>query len=276
MNVKSYLRSRRISPRRRSSGYRPVIGPPPNDLEPVALGLDGCRSGWVAAIAYGRSERPARTELRRFADMGGLLSWRESQASKPIVAVDVPMGLPDYVGLRPCDVEARARLGARWMCVFEPPDRELYGHDFASARELVWARREKDPGAVFHVLTHQGIQIMRKIEDVDRVLLADPTRERWLVEVHPEVSFRRLAQDELPRKKSSAGKKRRLAMLRARFADVDERLDDVPWLRKEVAYDDILDAYVGLWSALRFARGDHEELGGGETDSRGLRMRMVL
>ena len=155
------------------------------------------------------------------------------------------------------------------MCVFEPPDRALYGHDFESARAIVWARRADDPEAVFHVLTQQGIQIMSKIEQVDRVLLADPSREAWLIEVHPEVCFLELAQEALPRKKGSAGKKRRLALLQHEFDDIGEQLAAVPWLRKEVAYDDLLDAYVGLWSALRFARGHHVELGGGETDSRG-------
>jgi predicted RNase H-like nuclease len=243
----------------------------------VALGVDGCRAGWVAALAYGSAERPTRTSLKRFSDIDELLAWRTHQESEPVVAVDVPMGLPDRVGLRSCDAEARARLGRRWMCGFEPPDRELYGRDFVSARTLVWARRDDDPEAVFHVLTQQGVQIMNKIEEVDRALVSDPSRQDWLIEVHPEVSFREMAAEELPRKKSAAGKKRRLALLRNCFSDIDGCLRAVPWLRKEVAYDDLLDAYISLWSGLRFARGrgHYVELGGGELDSRRLRMRMV-
>jgi predicted RNase H-like nuclease len=253
-----------------------VCAIPRHSDDPVALGLDGCRSGWIAAIAYGSVEQPTGTGLKRFDGIEDLLAWRESQRSRPIVAVDVPMGLPDHVGVRPCDAEARARLGSRWMCVFEPPDRALYSHDFESAGAIVWARQADDPKAVFHVLTQQGIQIMSKIEQVDRVLLANPSREAWLIEVHPEVSFRELAQEDLPRKKSSAGKKRRQALLQQEFDDIGEQLADVPWLRKEVAYDDLLDAYVSLWSALRFARGHHVELGAGETDSCGLCMRMIV
>lgn len=108
----------------------------PSDV-PVALGLDGCRTGWVAAVAYGSVERPSRTALERFSDIDQLLALRSRQGVEPIVAVDVPMGLPDRVALRLCDREARARLGRLWMCVFEPPDRELYGHDFESARKVV-------------------------------------------------------------------------------------------------------------------------------------------
>jgi threonine dehydratase len=244
----------------------------------VALGLDGCRSGWIAAIAYDSAEEPARTALERFDEIDHVLAWRESQGSKSVVAVDVPIGLPDHVGARPCDSEARARLGQRWMCVFEPPDRGLFGRDFKAARAIVWARRADHPESTFHLLTQQGIQIMDKIEEVDRLLRADPSREDWLVEVHPEVSFRELAQEELPRKKRSAGKKRRVALLRKCFPDLDERLAAVTWSRKEVAYDDLLDAYVSLWSALRFARGPEHyvELGGGKRDSCGLRMRMIV
>ena len=247
-------------------------------LAPCAVGLDGCRSGWIAAIACGSPEAPAHTELQRFAHMDGLQAWRERQSSEPVVAADVPIGLPDRVGPRPCDREARARLGRRWMCVFEPPDRELFGHDFAAARAIVYARRAAEPRATFHILTQQGMQIMAKIEEADRVLRADPTRESWLVEVHPEVSFRELACEDLARKKTRAGKEQRLALLRERFPDVDERLDGAPWPRKEVGYDDLLDAYVSLWSALRFARGAGEylELGDGQKDACGLRMRMVV
>jgi predicted RNase H-like nuclease len=242
---------------------------------PCAVGLDGCRSGWIAAVAHGPAGSPARTELRRFRDFDQLLAWRDGQSSQPVVAADVPMGLPDRAGLRPCDREARARLGPRWMCVFEAPDRQLFGHDFEAAKAIVHARRGADPRA--HILTRQGVQIMAKIEEVDRVLQADRSRERWLVEVHPELSFRELASDDLPRKKSSAGKHCRLALLRALFRDVDKRLEAAPWPRKEVGYDDILDAYASLWSALRFGRGaaDCLELGG-ESDACGLIMRMIV
>jgi predicted RNase H-like nuclease len=195
---------------------------PRHSDDPVALGLDGCRSGWIAAIAYGSVEQPTRTALKRFDGIDEVLAWRESQGSEPIVAVDVPMGLPDHVGLRPCDAEARARLGRRWMCVFEPPDRALYGNDFESARG-------------------------------DRL--------------GATVCFLELAQEALPRKKGSAGKKRRLALLQHEFDDIGEQLVAVPWLRNEVAYDDLLDAYISLWSALRFTRGHHVELGAGETDT---------
>ncbi len=246
--------------------------------EVVAVGVDGCRTGWVAAVARRVTARSIQTAICRFADFEALLHWHKRQPRRPVVAVDVPMGLPPEVGLRPCDVEARARLGRRWACVFEPPDRELFGHDFAGARAIVHRRRSDDPNHSFHILAQQGAGIMPKVAEVDRLLREDRSREAWLVETHPEVSFRELAAEDLPRKKSSIGKSHRLELLRREFDDIEERVREAPWLRREVGYDDLLDAYVALLSALRFATGpgSYIELGNGERDDEHLPMRIVI
>lgn len=242
----------------------------------VAAGLDGCRAGWIGALAFGDTARPQRTALCLFESIGEVLSWRGQQAAKPVVAIDVPIGLPQAVGLRECDREARARLGSRWMSVFEPPDRELFDHDFESARAVVCARRARDPRATFHVLTQQGAHILSKVAEVDEALREEPTRQDWLVEVHPEVSFREQAGEDLPRKKSGAGKARRREFLREQFPDIDVWLKPGRWPRREVGVDDLLDAYIALWSALRFARGNYDELGKRERDECGLLMRMIV
>jgi predicted RNase H-like nuclease len=198
-------------------------------LTVCAGGVDGCSAGWVVALAFGEPHRIARTELRLLADIDALVAWHDAD-HEPVVAIDVPIGLPPEVGLRACDRQARERLGRRWMCVFEPPDRGLFGHDFDSARAVVHARRQAEPGKEFHVLTQQGIGIMGKIADVDRIASSDRATERWLIEVHPEVSFRELADDvELPRKSSSGGKKARLALLRPVFPDIEQQLSAASW-----------------------------------------------
>ena len=102
-------------------------------------------------------------------------------------------GAAPRAGPRPCDRDARRELGPRWMCVFGPPDRELLGLDFAHAREVVDRRRAADPPADHPVMTHQTINIAPKIAEADRVLRADPGRQEWLLEVHPELSFQALA-----------------------------------------------------------------------------------
>jgi predicted RNase H-like nuclease len=247
---------------------------PPEQIS--AAGIDGCRAGWVAAVAFGRIDESARTALQLFADVDQVVSWRSAQRGEPIIAIDVPIGLPRAAGLRECDRQARAALGSRRACVFEVPDRELIGQGFEAARQTVRRRREAQPGKAFRVLTRQAVNIAGRIAEVDRVLCRDRSQERWLVEVHPEVSFRELAGEELPSKKTPAGKKRRLGLLRRQFPDIAREVRAAPWRRGQVAYDDMLDAYAALWSALRFSRGSHRELGNGHRDEHGLLERVVV
>jgi predicted RNase H-like nuclease len=254
-------------------------------MRPLAAGVDGCRAGWIAAVA----ERPAgpggraSTRLERFADLDALVAWRErvngvGAAADAIVGLDVPMGLPARAGLRACDRQARNELGARWMSVFAPPDRELLGHDFASAREIVHRRRSAEPAHEHPVMTRQTMNIALKVAEADRVLRADPARQQWLLEVHPELSFRVLAGRPLAPKRTPEGRRHRLDLIAAQFPDAAARLADAAWPRAQVARDDLLDAYAALWTALRFARRDEHcrELGDGALDAFGLRQRIVV
>jgi predicted RNase H-like nuclease len=242
--------------------------------EIIAAGIDGCRAGWVAAIARGDT----MTELRLFADLEAVVRWRDREAGAAMVGADVPMGLPLRAGPRPCDRDARRELGPRWMCVFAPPDRELLGLDFAQAKEIVDRRRRADPAGDHPVMTHQTINIAPKIAEADRVLRAAPWRQEWLLEVHPELSFRTLAGAPLEPKRTSAGAAARLAVVARQFPDAPRRLGARTWSRAEVARDDLLDAYAVLWTALRFARGPghYRELGDSERDAYGLRQRIVV
>ena len=261
-------------------GRHPVLdyGPKLQDATIVAVGLDGCRAGWIAALGLIRGEGTPSTGLQLFTNIKDAAEWRAREYPTATVAIDVPIGLPDLVGLRPCDRNARQRLGARWMSVFEPPDRELFGRDFDEARTIVQARRQTDPAGTFHVLTRQAIEIMAKIAEVDRFVAEHPDCEPWLIEVHPEVSFGELAGNVLPRKKTAAGKEARLALLTPIFPDVAETMRLAPWTRRDVGRDDMLDAHAALWSALRFVRGpDHYiQLGNGERDAHGLPMRTIV
>jgi predicted RNase H-like nuclease len=157
---------------------------------PIAIGVDGCPAGWVAAIAYTDDDQrtpPAaiavtRTELRLYANGdGGLRTLVEeceagdlpgSHATTPaaILAVDVPMGLPPRAGLRPCDAAARAMLGQRWPCVFPASDRELLGLTFETARNVVRNRRAADPAGAHPIMARQAMAIAPKIAEADALL----------------------------------------------------------------------------------------------------------
>lgn len=238
---------------------------------PIAAGLDGCRSGWVAAVALHRG-----TELRHFPDAAAALAWAEGDTPPVRLTVDMPLGLPARHGLRACDREARSLLGRRWMCVFAPPDRELFGLGFAAARELVWARRAADPDGAHPIATHETINITPKVAELDALIRVRPEREAWVAECHPELCFRTIAGHDLALKRTAQGAAARLELLAAIFPDAADRIAAAPWRRSEVARDDLLDAYAALWSALRFAAGTHRTLGDGGRDAHGLLERVVL
>jgi predicted RNase H-like nuclease len=240
----------------------------------IAVGVDGCRGGWVAALSFEAPGRKPRTELKRFYAAADLVAWRDAHPDRPVVAIDVPIGLPTRVGYRACDNEARELLGKRWPCVFQAPDRGLFTSTYPQVQAEIARRRKVEPDV--RGLSMQGHAIMDKIEALDELMREDPRREKWLIEVHPEVSFRCLAERDMPPKRWSTGRQARLAALEPEFPDVPQRYEEKLWLRREVGRDDILDAYAGLWSARRFARDAHKELGGGERDDERILMRMVV
>jgi predicted RNase H-like nuclease len=246
-------------------------------LRLAAVGVDGCRAGWVAVRGY-EDARGAlvRTEPHLLdARAGGLRALvLECEATRPApsVAVDVPMGLPHRAGLRACDRAARERLGARRSCVFPAPDRELLCCTFAGARAIVRGR-----GAGHPVLSHQAVGLFPKIAEADALLLERPQRQAWLVEAHPELSFLALAgaPGPLPPKRRGAGRAARRALLAAAMPDSERRLAAWAAPRRAAALDDVLDAYAALWSARRHAAGGADVLGDGGRDEHGLLMQIV-
>jgi len=255
----------------------------------TAIGVDGCRAGWIAALAHeDEADGSLRTELRllRLHDgaFASLVEECERMTRRPIIAVDVPIGLPMRAGLRDCDRQARTRLGRRWMCVFPAPDRELFGLSFEAAREVVLGRRTHEAVNEHPIMTQQTIAILPKIEEVDRVMRTDLSRQDWIVEVHPEVCFVTVANElsdplmatGLPRKQRAAGRLARMELLHRVFPDVAEQAVAAPWLQLEVGPDDILDAYAALWTARRYAsHPDRVARLGGSLDDYGLLQRMV-
>ena len=158
--------------------------------------------------------------------------------------------------------------------MFSAPIRPvLAARTYAEAREI-------SVGVDGRSLSAQCFGIVPKIAEVDLALrtsrrevvgvdLALRTSRREVVEVHPEVSFARLAGRRLPRKKSAAGALARVQLLTAAFGTLPT---DVP---PQAALDDCLDALVCVWTGLRWARGAAEVLGG-DVDATGQIMRIVV
>ncbi|HUI96952.1 MAG TPA: DUF429 domain-containing protein [Xanthobacteraceae bacterium] len=151
---------------------------------PWLAGADGCRAGWIVALV-----RPAGGEVRvrvvpRFADVLG------APEAPAVVAVDIPIGLPDRIGPdgRGPEQAIRPLLGARQSSVFAvPPRAAIFAEDFAAACAAALAA--SDPP---RKVSKQLYMIAPKIREVDAVLCADPALAARVHEVHPELAFWRL------------------------------------------------------------------------------------
>jgi predicted RNase H-like nuclease len=221
----------------------------------AVLGIDGCPGGWVGALV---DEHDVSWQSGAFAD---LLTLRAD-----VLAVDIPIGLPTGAARRAADLEARTALGrARSSVFFAPPRVVLEAGDQPDATRL-------SRGAGSTGVSIQLFHLLGKVAEVDAVLRSDPAAAARVVEVHPEVSFRRLARtDALPNKRTAAGREARLAVLRTWLP----ALELPARLPARARTDDCLDALACAWTAQRWARGQADVLGD-ETDGVGLPMRIVV
>jgi len=207
-------------------------------------GVDGCRGGWVVASSDGIEVVTALTDvLSRFDTIG----------------IDMPIGLPPTFA-RVCEQQARRYLSPRASTVFPSPPRILLScATYAEANALAKERFGKG-------LTQQTFHLFPKIRELDALVTASD--DEFVVEVHPECAFRRLAGRALASKRSSEGRAQRIALLDPLLGPIDLGV-------RGAKPDDVLDACAVLWSARRFAIGAHEQFGDGERDERGLPMRIV-
>jgi predicted RNase H-like nuclease len=209
-------------------------------------GVDGCRDGWVVATDDGVAVS------RSFATIAA--------ANFDLVAVDMPIGLPDAWG-RAADRAARTYIRPRGSCIFPAPPRVLLAFE-AYADANAASKATFDRG-----LTRQSFNLFAKLREVDAVI--DATNQTRFAEASPECSFRALTDTVLPPKRTSEGRQVRRAALEAEFGPIVARL---PGARP----DDVLDAYALLWTARRHVAGTSLCLAGDDTDSRGLVMRIVV
>lgn len=196
------------------------------------MGVDACKRGWIAIVI-----EDGVTGAYFAEDIQMLIARADADGPLDVVAVDMPIGLPDR-GHRQADVLARAAIGPLWPAVFMTPVREaLMAADHATASAI---NRER---------TGQGISIQAfglkpKLLQVEQWVRQTTVR---VVEIHPEVCFARLAGSPLTARKSSwAGAEHRRALL----ADAGIRLaGDLGQAGASAAIDDVLDAGAAAWAA---------------------------
>jgi len=201
-------------------------------------GVDGCRAGWIAVFMRSGSSETRVRVFDRFADIP------RADVAPAIIAVDMPIGLPDRAGPGGRDAERAVRplLGARQSSVFSVPSRAaLEAADYGSACTVALATSEPP-----RKISRQLFMITPKIREVDACLRADPALAKRVFEVHPEAAFWRMNGERAltePKKVKSRPYEPGLAQRRALLAAAGvphAPIDAIP--PRGAAADDLLDA----------------------------------
>ena len=221
-----------------------LAGPESLDVETPVLGVDACPGGWVGVL-LAPGARPAALTSRSIA---ALVDLARESAPVAVVGIDIPIGLPDRGG-RLADALARTALPGKGSSVFATPTRSAYAAD---SYEEARARNVAATGGTS--LSAQAWGLRTKVLEVDAWLRTRPAVA--VIEVHPELSFARMAGGPiLARKKDADG-------VQARREALDRvGLVPPPWFRgSEFGEDDLLDACAVAWTAVRHTRGEAETL----------------
>ncbi len=205
----------------------------------IAVGVDGCRQGWVAVAIADGSFHSASLYSTFSAVMD---DWDTAAA----FGVDIPIGLPTGAN-RQADLVAQQLLGRRRSSVFlTPPLEVLQAASYREARRI--SADEFGRG-----VSAQAYALRRKILEVAH----SDVRGRLIREVHPEMAFRAMAGSPLDHpKRSWNGQMMRRSLLAREGLLVPDVLDDAG----SVAVDDVLDAAAVAWSARRIALGVAESV----------------
>jgi len=199
------------------------------------MGVDAAAGGWLAVLLVGG--RYAGSELQP-----SIAELVVRHFDVDVIAIDIPIGLPERA-LRPADEEARRFVGReRAASVFWTFPREVL-EEAPYAAALAKAKLLLALG-----LSQQSYALRDRIFEVEPVARSD----KRLVEVHPEVSFRALNGAPLLYSKHSwNGLNERRGLLGSAGILLPNELSGAA----RAAADDVMDAAVAAWSAMRVAEG---------------------
>jgi len=216
-------------------------------------GVDGCKAGWIA-VSFPRAE-PSLAAARVFTTFQAIVAFLPADS---IIAVDMPIGLPDLAirGGRAPDWAAREFLGKRRGSVFPVPSRRaVTAFDQGYAQVCALARETSEPP---RSPSKQAYHIFPRILEIDALLRRDSALPRRIFEVHPEVAFALMngRQPLTPKKMKGRGHALGLAhrklLLHDRGFDIEALTEKLP---RGVGLDDLLDACACSWSAGRIVSG---------------------
>jgi predicted RNase H-like nuclease len=216
-------------------------------------GVDGCKAGWIAVTAD--AEAFDDVDVKIFTNFTKLISQLVPDS---LVAIDMPIGLPECAirGGREPDWAARAFLGPRRASVFPVPSRKaVYAHVQGYTRVCDVARKTSDQK---RAVSKQLFGILWRIRQIDELLRQEPDLRERIFEVHPEVSFKVMNNDEpLPQKKVKGrihppGIELRKELLAKEGLSLSFLNQKPP---RGAALDDFYDACACAWSAKRIVYG---------------------
>lgn len=213
-------------------------------------GVDGCRAGWLAAFWHPRHHEVRIRAVASFHDIV------KSPEQPQVIAVDMPIGLPDRAGPggRAAERAVRPLLGARQSSVFAVPSRRaVAAADYRAACTAALAT--SDPP---RKVSRQLFGLAPKIREIDALLRADAALAARVFEVHPEVVFWRLNGGALPEPKKVKSRPygpglalRRCLLIAAGFGL--ETVEAAP--PPGTGPDDVLDALACATTAQRLRLG---------------------
>ncbi|MGR7994305.1 DUF429 domain-containing protein [Xanthobacter sp. ZOL 2024] len=227
------------------------------------IGLDGCRGGWICA----RWDGADALQLSRIARLEDLLA-AGAPAALPMIAIDMPIGLPETVGPKGRTAErlARPNLGPRQSSVFSVPARAAVeagvraGVDEATRYRAACAaaRATSNPP---RAVAKQCFHIFPKIMEVDALLRSRPELLPFVHECHPEVAFWAMngcspvrQAKKVKNRPNPAGLDLRKGLLEAEGLPIDA-LTAQAALALKAGLDDLIDACACAWTAKRVAYG---------------------
>lgn len=230
----------------------------------TVAGVDGCPSGWIAAI---RSVASGEMSVAIADSFGALLDG--PLASSLMVVVDMPIGLPEAPG-RACERETRARIGLRRSSVFSAPLRGMLA--FTAYEDANAYGKERGAG-----LSKQAWNITPKIRALDALMT--PQMQIRVAEGHPELAFTRLGGTPCAHpKRAIEGTHERLRRLTEAGIEARRVLRDTRKAhpsRSIFADDDLLDACALALTAEARLNGRAWSMGDGARDARGLLMEIA-
>jgi predicted RNase H-like nuclease len=201
----------------------------------LVAGADVTKGRWVVVVLRdGDFDRAIVT--KNLADILGGTKGLE------VLAVDIPIGLPEGKEHRQCDLAAKAFLKPRSSSVFfTPPRPVLEAPTYQEGNQLSWHDYERGVSA-------QAYALGQKILEVDPIAASDDR----VIEIHPEVCFRAMNGEPLDYSKHSwNGQAERRRLIAGAGIGLPDHLSEAG----QVPPDDILDAAAAAWTAWRLAQG---------------------